>query len=402
MYSFATQKSSLKNLELIQSAIATDTEDVASAAVTFKIVSASLSANNKFYLDFGEKPPFNFFQTYPVSDASTVVSDGAACEGKYVRPPVWGLCEVTASKVADVRVGDVCRAMLPLGTEVTFAKAHVEPKLGNVVVDRPKTHSAYNTFNPIPSDSVCHPNAPTSGLALTCFPGIITGFGLHFALKHANYYACDTIVVTSASSKVALAFAVYMQDVAGKKVVGYTSSDNRAFCQSTGLYAQVLSYQDELPTSLGDVVMVDISGRGDLYATNKDRVKKLLSIGNASGTADKDSSIAAFTALAKCKMILTMTGGPKWVRNLMNPTQELFLIMDTMQVLIEEWGKEKYLENIELYTKRFCDEASKWIRERKCETEDAIQSAFGDIVQGSVPPSEFVLIDVAKAVAHRK
>ena len=35
-------------------------------------------------------------------------------------------------------------------------------------------------------------------------------------------------------------------------------------------------------------------------------------------------------------------------------------------------------------------------------TEEAVGQAFEDILQGSVPPTEFVAIDVAKAVAHRK
>ena len=208
------------------------------------------------------------------------------------------------------------------------------------------------------------------------------------------------MVVTSASSKVALAFALYMKGAEGKNVIGYTSEANKAFCEATGLYSEILTYDEALPAG-EDVVMVDISGRGVIYTKHQSRAKKLLCIGNASGGPDKDTAFANFTVYAKIKMILTMMGGPKWIRSSMNPTQELFLIMDTMQVLLEEWGKEKYLQTLEDYTKAFCDEAGKWMKERKCETEETIQSAFEDIVQGSVPPSEFVVLDVGKAVAHR-
>ena len=408
VFSFVTLKNSRKKLELIRSK-----NVVASTpppAIKCKILSTSFSANNKFYWAFGDKPPFHFFKAYPVDPDSQLVE--AADKDKivmddYVHPPVWGLCEITESTLDDVPVGSVFRAMLPLGTEVQFEKAEVEPTLGNLMIHRPATLAGYNTFSPIPSDSVCHPKAgSSSGLALTCFPGIITGFGLYFALKNDAYYGCDTVVVTSASSKVALAFALYMKDnTEGKQVIGYTSASNKDFCESKGLYSQILTYDEALPSpdaNVGaDVVMVEVSGRGQVYSNNKDRVKKLLSIGNASGAPDKDSTFASFTAYAKVKTLLTILGGPKWIRSRMNPTQELFLVTDIMPQLIDEWGKEKYLQTLEDYTKTFCDEAGKWMKERSCDTEESVQAAFEDILKGDVPPSEFVTLDVAKAVAHR-
>lgn len=406
-FSFATKKDSRTKLELIES----PSEDSSEAAIQFKIISASLSANNKFYLDFGEKPPFSFFKSYPISENAKLVDakeegTGVVVVGKeYAHPPIWGLCQVTDSQIENVPVGSVFRAMLPLGTQVQFGKAHVEPTLGNLVIHRPTTHVAYNTFTPVASASVCHPSSKTAGLALTCYPGIITGFGLYFSLLKNNCYDCDTIVVTSASSKVALAFALYMKDMeGGRKVVGYTSESNKAFCESTGLYSEIYTYEEDLPPDgeQQQVVMVEISGRGSVYTRQQSRVKKLLCIGNSSGVPDKESSFASFTAYATIKMMLTMMGGPKWIRSRMNPVQELFLIMDTMQELVEEWGKVKYLETVEEYTKKFCDEASKWMKERKCDKEDSIQSAFEDIIQGGVPPSEYVVIDVATAVEHRK
>jgi len=404
MFSFATKKGSCKKLELIRTS---EEETAPSAAVQFKVLSTGLSANNNFYLNFGEKAPFNFFQAYPVPKGSILVdSDNmekiTTTATDYVHPPVWGLCEVTQSTMESVPVGSVYRAMLPLGTQVHFTRAKVEPTLGNLIIHRPTTHSAYNLFTPIPSESVSHPkNSQTSGLALTCYPGILTGLGLYFSLHHANYYNCDTIVVSSASSKVALAFALYMKDTRDKNVIGYTSESNKHFCESTGLYSKILTYDEVLSETVGRVVMVDISGRGTIYTNNQSHVKKLLCIGNTSGTPANASTFTSFTAYAKVKLVLTMMGGPKWICSRMNPTQELFLIMDTLQEMLEEWGKEHYLKTFEDNTRTFCEEASKWMNERKCDSEETIQSAFEDITEGHVPPSEFVVLDVAKAVAHR-
>ena len=384
-FSFVTHKNSCQKLELIETkheeatAAATTTEATSAAPAAFKckILMTSLSANNKFYWSFGDKSPFHFFKAYPVAPNSQLVVQSSVPvqkEGKengkdtssskmdescYVHPPVWGLCEVTETNLDEVPVGSVYRALLPMATEVQFEKAHVDPIMGTLVVHRPATLTAYNTMTPVPSDSVCHPQqqhgggqVSSSSLALTCYPGIITGFGLYFALKDVSFHGCDTIVVTSASSKVSLAFALYMKDNnAGKKVIGYTSAANKTFCESTGLYSRILTYEEALPTPensetpTADVVMIEVSGRGQVYATNQSRVKKLLSIGNASGVPDKDSTFASFTAYAKAKMMLTIMGAPKWIRSRMNPSQELFLIMDIMQELIEEWGKEIRMMN---------------------------------------------------------
>jgi hypothetical protein len=46
-------------------------------ALLFQVVKGSLTANNKFYWSYGERPPFNFFMCYPVDrDISQIMVDG--------------------------------------------------------------------------------------------------------------------------------------------------------------------------------------------------------------------------------------------------------------------------------------------------------------------------------------
>ena len=127
--------------------------------------------------------------------------------------------------------------MLPIGESVSFAKAEVKDD-GNIVVDRPATFAAYNNYVKIDPDNAMA-SSEYSDLALACMPGIVTGYGLYFRMLQAN-----NIVVTSASSKVALAMALYMKNDAYKKfentkIIGYTSSSNIEFCKKTGLYDTV-------------------------------------------------------------------------------------------------------------------------------------------------------------------
>ncbi|CAB9501277.1 Protein of unknown function (DUF2855) [Seminavis robusta] len=411
LYSFVTEKSSKKTLELLQS----PSNSSPTAEIKFKILSAGLTANNKFYLDFGEKAPFNFFKCYPVGDKDTSIIDpkneatSDTLADTYVHPPVWGLCQVIESKVEGVAEGTVYRAMLPLGAHVEFEKAHLEPKTDNLVVHRPTTNPAYNAFIPIPPNSVCHPSSEaTCAVALTCFPGIVTGFGLYFELQRKNFYGDrDTIVITSASSKVALALALYLKhNQHGKKIIGYTSDKHRGFVEGTKLYDTILGYDDALPAEAGpnSAVCVDISGKGTVFQNNQDKIAKLLVVGNSSGSPEKESTFANFSFFATVKMILTMTMiFPTWVTNALNTKQDLYLIFVTVEALTKDWGTDKYLKTLEDYTKLFCTAAKDWgVKVRDCGSEESIQQAFQEIVEGTVPPSECVVVDVAKAVEHRK
>ena len=181
-YSFVTKKDgSEKKLELLR----TDGGSGSSTTdpiVSFDIIKGSLSANNKFYLEFGEKAPFNFFKCYPVDEnnakiVETTNSTVGSSATAYVHPTVWGIAQVKTSKIENVKAGDQYLAMLPIGESVSFDKAHVDEAEGTLIVDRPETNPGYNAFTKIHQDEpdVALANPKYSDLALACFPGTWRG-----------------------------------------------------------------------------------------------------------------------------------------------------------------------------------------------------------------------------------
>jgi len=72
-----------------------------------------------------------------------------------------------------------------------------------------------------------------------------------------------------------------------------------------------------------------------------------------------------------------------------------------MEQLSNEWGNEELKKKLEQVTKDFVETASEWIMVRKCETVPSSKKGFQDILEGSVPPSEAIALDVAKAVAGK-
>jgi hypothetical protein len=411
--SFATNKNTRQSVEMLETKV--DGNVGASSptqGITFAIVQMGLSANNKFYLDYGEKAPFNFDKCYPVdpTKSSLLFPTPDKKVEDYIHPPVWGICKVTASSVDGVTVGSHYLAQLPMAESVSFPFGTVNEKSGDLLIHRPTVHAAYNSFQKIsPNDALL--SKEYAALALVCFPGILTGFGLYLDLKRHDYYGgAQNVVITSASSKVALALALYLKEQkSGKKVIGYTSDANRDFCQATGMYDIILGYNDKLcdknvvPKD-ESCVIIDISGNSSVWSNNTaaTKIAKLLVIGNSSGTPEEKSTFACLSLYAKVKMMLTMFGAPVWIRSWMNPTQELFLIMDIMAALKEEWGLEKLNATKQEYTQTFCKHAVDWMKVRDCSTSESIQKAFQDIVQGTVPPSEAIVLDVATAVLSLK
>jgi Protein of unknown function (DUF2855) len=415
--SFATNKNTRLSVELVETkAVVTD------EGITFAIVQIGLSANNKFYLDFGEKAPFNFDKCYPIDPAKSTLlfsdddDDGDQKKKKiedYVHPPAWGLCKVTSSSVDGVSIGSHYLAQLPMAESVSFPGGTVDDE-GNLLIHRPTTVAAYNLFQKVsPTDALL--SKQYGALALVCFPGILTGYGLYFDLERHGYYGgAKNVVITSASSKVGLALALYLKEKkSGKKVIGYTSDANRDFCKTTGLYDVILGYNDKLCDNNvvpkdESCVIVDISGNASVWSNNTapssttTNIAKLLVIGNSSGAPDEKSTFAHLSLYAKVKMMLTMFGAPLWMRSWMNPTQELFLIMDIAAALRDEWGLEKFNATKQEYAQTFCQHAINWIKVRDCPTVGSIHNAFQHIVQGTVPPSEAIVMDVAKVVLPLK
>jgi len=50
----------------------------------------------------------------------------------------------------------------------------------------------------------------------------------------------------------------------------------------------------------------------------------------------------------------------------------------------------------------FCKAAKEWMSIREAKTEEEIGKAFVDILEGSVPPSEIIALNIGQAVSHRK
>jgi hypothetical protein len=94
-----------------------------------------------------------------------------------------------------------------------------------------------------------------------------TGFIIEYFMRGETFFGAEQIVLTSASSKTAMGLAsVAQQNSPGIKRIGLTSPGNVAFVKGTGLYDEVVAYDDVASIANVATVTVDFAGNAKLLA----------------------------------------------------------------------------------------------------------------------------------------
>ncbi len=116
-------------------------------------------------------------------------------------------------------------------------------------------------------------------------PLFLTGWLIADQLAGVAWHGADAVVITSASSKTAWCTASAIREHDDPPaVIGLTSARNLAFTAGTGLYDQVLSYDqtEALPRGRG-IVLVDVAGdariRSGIHQSTVDVLRASIMVG---------------------------------------------------------------------------------------------------------------------------
>ena len=87
----------------------------------------------------------------------------------------------------------------------------------------------------------------------------------------------------------------------------------------------------------------------------------------------------------------------KWLDKNLHPTLEMFFAPTVMTQLVARWGREELDQKCDAALASFVDAAleQRWIKIVRAETPTAVQSEYRRIVEGTVPPSEAIIISLA-------
>lgn len=323
--------------------------------VMLRIGKFAFSANNITYAVFGEA--MAYWAYFPAPSG-------------WGRIPVWGFADVVRSRHAGITEGERVFGYLPMSTHLV-----VQPDKVGIVrfIDatphRQKLPAAYQSYVRVAGDS--YYQAEYEDQYSIFRPLFVTSFLIEDFLAENRWFGAHRVLLSSASSKTALGIADRRRRRAqdGLEVVGLTSSANLRFCEKTGYYDRVETY-DRLKDLSADTptVFVDMSGNGRL----------LHDVHHHFGDQLKYSC---------------MVGGTHWERrgtqhNLPGAKPAFFFAPIHYQKRSQQWGYALLESRLAEAMQDFIATTRPWLQIIHGHGPEAVEATYRKMLEGQVAPEQ--------------
>jgi len=298
-------KNNLGQVELVESPCV----EPGPGQVKLRVDRFGLTSNNLSYAAAGEIMGYwNFFPS--VDPGKGIV-------------PVWGFATVVTSNHDEIEVGEELFGYLPMGRFLIIEPHDISiAYCSDRFEHRAALHPWYNRYYRAAND----PASPAHSRHLQPLLWALhmTGWMLANQFADNNDFGCDHVIVASASSKTAVAFARSMQlRSEGPNRIGLTSTSNAAFVLSLGCYDEVRTYDAIGAADInGNATLVDMSGNaevvGEVHRAFGDRLLDSVRIGSTHLSARGDTE------------------------GLPGPARRFFFIPDVAEARAADIGQEAY------------------------------------------------------------
>ena len=243
--------------------------DPGAGEVLLQIEAIAITANTVTYGVVGET--VGYWKFFPAPEGWGVV-------------PAWGFARVVASRCAEIAVGERVYGFMPMASHLLVTPGKIGRGLfRDMAPHRQPMSAVYNQYRRLGAELPATPER--EALRMLFEPLFLTSFLIEDALRRADHHGAHSVVLTSASSKTALAAAYVLRARSpGLQRIGLTAAANVAFVEGTGLYDSVLAY-DAIDTlaPTGPSVLIDFAGDAAVleavYARLAGRIAHSLRVG---------------------------------------------------------------------------------------------------------------------------
>jgi hypothetical protein len=313
----------------------------------------ALTANNVTYAIHGAD--FGYWRAWPASD------------DRHGVVPVWGFATIVQGTHAHLRAGQRFWGFWPSASHARLQPERVsESGFHDVSGARSEMAPVYTRFAAATS-----PARPEEEDRLCLFqPLFATGFLIDAQLGAGP--VAPQVVMTSASSKTALAAAWCLKQRGSVEVIGLTSTRHLGFAESTGCYHKVLAYPmlEQLSADV-PAVLVDIAGDPHLAGLIHARMQGLVA-----------SLIVGDTHRA----------GAQSPANLPGPARTLFFAPGVWQDVAGAEGAQSLEARMDRARAAFLESTRAWLAIRRFEGATGWAEAFGQLLAGSASPAEGYIV----------
>lgn len=329
----------------------TPAPELADGQILLEIEKYALTANNITYAAVGDG--FGYWNFFPTGDADWGIV------------PVWGFAKVVASNLDGVAVGERVYGYLPMASHLVVAPGNVtEAGFVDTAEHRQGLAIIYNQYHRLGTDA-----GQMEDERALYQPLFTTSFLIEDMMRKAEWHGADAVLLTSASSKTALGLALVAKNLSPNiKRIGLTSAGNKAFVEETGLYDDVLTY-DDLSTADAsqNIVSVDFAGNTDLRTAIHAHWDANLKFSSLVGVTHYE----ARTEAGDMK-------GPKPV---------MFFAPTVAESLMKEVGPATFRAMVDEQFAAFITAAAGHLSVEHLAGQDALQSAYLEMLGNKVAPN---------------
>lgn len=290
----------------------------------------AITANNVTYAAIGEA--FGYWDFFPSGE------DGRGIV------PVWGQARVVDAGDTGLTAGETIYGYLPMAAQLVIEPVKISAGgFTDGAAHRAARAAVYNQYRRLNADPGHVPGG--EDVRAVFEPLFMTSFLIEAMFRRQDWLGATRLIVTSASSKTAMALA-HVARAASPQVerIGLTSARNIGFVERTGLYDRVLGY-DEIG-ELGDApsVSVDFAGNGETLARLHAQLGNALKYSCLVGVTDWENR------------------GGFGAREVAGPKPILFFAPDHVATTIAELGPSGFQSAVAEAWRAFATDAAKLVK----------------------------------------
>jgi hypothetical protein len=347
MSDFLVKRDALRECRIAESEV----PELEQGQALLRVERFGLTANNVTYAVLGQM--MSYWDFFPAQEG-------------WGRVPMWGFAEVEQSEAEGVESGMRVYGYLPPSSYLLVTPAHAG---GGGFVDgspqRATLPSVYQSYAATGGDPFYR--ADTEELQMLLRPLFMTSFLIDDQLSDEGLAARGPIVISSASSKTAIATAFLLAQREGVELVGLTSPRSVEFVEGLGIYGRTVTYDAIQTLERGGATFVDIAGDGEV------RLAVHSHYGN--------------------ELVYSMTVGmTHWEElgagagELPGPSPTLFFAPDRVAKRSEDWGRAELQSRVSGAWHPFCEWIGGWLEVLEDRGFEAVQRVYSDVLEGRVAP----------------
>ncbi|HSS04670.1 MAG TPA: DUF2855 family protein [Solirubrobacterales bacterium] len=347
MTDFLVKRDDLRECRIADPSVAT----LEPGQALLRVKTFGLTANNITYAVFGEA--MSYWDFFPAEDG-------------WGRVPMWGFAEVERSEAEEVEAGTRLYGYLPPSSHLVVTPAGAgEAGFVDGSPHRAALPSAYHRYLATEADPFHR--ADTEEAQMLLRPLFFTSFLIDDQLADEGLARRGPVLISSASSKTAIAAAFMLAQRDGVELVGLTSPRNTGFVEGLGIYDRVVAYDAIGSLERGPAVFVDVAGDGDVRLAVHSHYDDDLVHSMAVGATHWEELGAGAGELP-------------------GPTPAFFFAPDRVVKRGKDWGRAGLETRVADAWHPFCEWTGDWLDPIRGEGFEAVRDAYLDVIEARVEP----------------